>query len=246
VTRCASELALEAHLFDPARSTVRPHLEGCVACRTRLSRMEQEGEEFRRFVHPRTVDRVVANREPRRPAWRRLLVVLFPAGGLAAAAAVLLLGPPQPPLDYVGAKGTALSLRVWAGSADGAREVGDGERIPASALLRFQVASGQPCRLWLLSVDGRGEVSRLFPAQGDAPALFTSGTTLPGGVALDGQAGPERLYAVCSEDAIPLEQVERSIREAIAGEAGAVRRGPRLRGLPAGAAQATMLVEKLP
>ena len=58
--------------------------------------------------------------------------------------------------------------------------------------------------------------------------------------------GPERIYAVCSEEAVPLEQVERSIRGAIADGPDAVRRGPSLRGLPAGAAQATMLVEKLP
>ncbi len=242
---CASELALEAHLFDPDRSTVRPHLETCAACRIRLTQMEQEGEEFRRYVHPRTVDRLLATREPPRTGWSRLLAAVVPASGLAAAAALLLLAP-RPPADYLGAKGTALSLRVWAGSAEGVREVADGERIPAGALLRFQVGSGQPCRLWLLSVDGRGEVSRLFPAQGDAPATVTGGTTLPGGVALDGLAGPERLYAVCSEEAVPLEQVERSIRGAVAGEPDAVRRGPILRGLPAGAAQATMLVEKLP
>ena len=49
-------------------------------------------------------------------------------------------------------------------------EMEAGDAVPADARLRFRVASGQACRLWLLSVDGRGEVSRLFPAQGDAPA----------------------------------------------------------------------------
>lgn len=245
MTRCASELALEAHLFDPDHSPVRPHLESCAACRLRLAHMEREGEDFRRYVHPRTVDRLLAPREPPRSRWARMIATVVPAGGLAAAAALLLLAP-RPPADYLGAKGTALSLRVFAGSAEGAREVADGERVPAAALLRFQVGSGQPCRLWLLSVDGRGEVSRLFPAQGHAPAAVTGGTILPGGVALDGLGGPERIYAVCSEEAVPLEQVERSIRGAIADGPDAVRRGPSLRGLPAGAAQATMLVEKLP
>jgi hypothetical protein len=207
--------------------------------------MEQEGDEFRRFVHPRTVDRVLAGREPPGSGWGRVLAAVLPTGGLALAVAVLLLTP-RPPLDYLGAKGTALSLRVWAGSAEGAREVADGERIPADALLRFQVTSGRPCRLWLLSVDGRGEVSRLFPARGDAPAAVTGGTTLPGGVALDGLAGPERLYAICSEVPIPLDQAERSVRGAVVGVADALRLGPSLPGLPAGATQATMLVEKVP
>lgn len=244
MTRCASELALEAYLVDPSRSAVRPHLDACGACRSRIARMEREGDEFRRFVHPRTVDRVVANREPPRPGWARLLLTVLPAGGLAAVAANLFLTP-QPPAGYVGAKGPPLSLRVWAGTADGAREVADGDRIPAAALLRFQVASGRPCRLWLLSVDGRGEVSRLYPAPGDAPAAVSGEATLPGSVALDGLAGPERLYAVCSEEEIPLELVERSVHGIVAGEA-ALRRGSRLQGLPAGIAQATMLVEKVP
>lgn len=242
---CASELALEAHLFDPARSPVRSHLAACGSCRARLAEMEREGEEFRRFVHPRTVDRLLAAREPPRSAWRRIFATVVPAAGLAAAAAMLLVSP-RPPADYLGAKGTALSMQVWAGSVDGAREIADGGPVPADALLRLRVAAGQPCLLWLVSVDGSGEISRLFPAQGDAPASVKGGTTLPGGVALDGRAGPERLYAICSPAPVTLAQVERSVRGALSGEADALRRGPDLPGLPAGTAQATLLVEKVP
>lgn len=245
MSRCASELALEAHLFDPARSPLGSHVESCTACRTRLARMEQEGEEFRRFVHPRTVDRLVDARTPARSGWRHVLATVVPAAGLAAAAAMMLVTP-RPPADYLGAKGTALSMQVWAGSAEGAREVADGEPVPADALLRFRVAPGQPCLLWLVSVDGRGEVSRIFPAQGDAPASVKGGTILPGGAALDGVAGPERLYAICSPAAVPLAEVERSVRGAIPGGTDALRRGPVLPGLPAGTAQATLLVEKVP
>jgi anti-sigma factor RsiW len=63
MTRCASEIALELHLFDPARSRLGSHVEGCPACQARLARMEREGEEFRRFVHPRTLDRLLSARE---------------------------------------------------------------------------------------------------------------------------------------------------------------------------------------
>ena len=245
MTRCASELALEAHLFDPVRSPLGSHVDSCGACRARLARMEREGEEFRRFVHPRTVHRLIAEREPPRSGWRRAFATLLPATGLAAAAALLFLSP-SPPAEYLGAKGTALSMQVWAGSAEGAREVADGGPVPADALLRFRVAPGQPCLLWLVSVDGRGQISRLFPAQGDAPASVKGGTTLPGGAALDGVSGPERLYAICSPDAVPLADVERSIRGAISGGPDALRRGPSLPGLPAGTAQATLLVEKVP
>ncbi|MGA8890411.1 MAG: DUF4384 domain-containing protein, partial [Anaeromyxobacteraceae bacterium] len=164
MTRCASELALEAHLFDPARSRVRTHVDSCGNCRSRLARMQQEGEEFRRFVEPRTLDRVVTRvQAPAAGGWRRFLRVLLPAGGLAATAAALLLLSPRPPADYLGAKGTGLSLQAFVGSADGVRELTDGESIPAGSLLRFRVATGQPCQLWLLSADGQGSVSRLYP-----------------------------------------------------------------------------------
>ena len=244
MTRCASEMALEAHLLDPGRSALVSHVEDCAACRAKLARMEREGEEFLRFVHPRTLDGLLTAREAPGRGWARLLGALVPVGGLAVAAAMFLLSP-RPPADYLGVKGTALSMQIWEGSVHGAREVADGDRVPAAALLRLRVSSGRPCSLWLLSVDAGGQVSRLFPAQGDVPAPVTGATTLPGGVALDGEAGPERLYAVCSEEALPLARVEGSIRAAVSGDPDALRRGPGLTGLPGGAAQATMLLEKV-
>jgi len=244
--RCASELALEVHLFDPARSRVRTHVASCGSCQSRLARMRQEGEEFRRFVEPRTVDRVVTRVQAPAPGgFGRMLGFFLPAGGLAAAAAALLLLSPRPPADYLGAKGTALSLQVFVGSEEGARRLADGESVPAGSLLRFRVAAGQPCQLWLLSADGRGEVSRLYPPEGDRPAALEGGTTLPGGVALDGKVGPERLYAVCSVDPLPFATVEAATRSAAAGGDDALRSSPSLPGLPPAAAQATLLVEKL-
>jgi hypothetical protein len=246
VNRCPSDLALEAHLLEPARSPLAPHLDACASCRDRLARMEREGEEFHRFVFPRTVDAVMdAAARPRRSAWSRWLAVGLPAGGFAAAAAAMLLVSPQPPSDYLGAKGATLALQVFAAGEGPARAVGDGEDVPASATLRFQVRSARPCRLWIVSVDARGEVSRLYPAQGDA-ALVQGAVPLPGGAVLDGVPGPERLFAVCSEAPLPLADVEHAARTVAGGGAEAVRRGSELRGLPGGASAATVLLEKAP
>ncbi len=246
MTRCASELALERHLLDPRHSRIDLHLRSCPACRARLARMEREGEGFHRYVHPRTIDRILAAQAARKPAWRRWATLLLPAGGLAAAAtAALLLVSPIPPAGYTGEKGTPLAMRVWVGDADGAREVSDGGAVPLGSRLRFRVAAGRPCRLWLVSADAQGDVSRLYPAQGDA-AVVQGGATLPGGVALDDVAGPERLFAICSPDPVPLEKVEQAIRRAAPGGAEAIRRPVRLDGLPSGTTQATLLVEKVP
>jgi len=242
-TRCPSDLALEAHLLDPARSAVAGHLEGCPGCRERLARMEREGAEFRQYVYPATVDAVAQAAGPR--PRRRWLVAVGPLVAAAGAGLVFLLWPGPSP-DYVGIKGGALGLSVFVGGAEGARAVADGEGVPASAALRFQVRPEAPCRLWIVSVDASGQVSRIFPAEGEGGAAVSAPGPLPGGAMLDGRAGPERIYAVCGREALPYARVEAAVRQAAGGGERAVRAAAQLRNLPEGSRQATLLLEKRP
>ena len=238
--RCPSDLALERHLRDPDRSPLGAHLEACPACRQRVARMEAEGEEFRRLVYPATVGAIedAAERAAARRPWR---LSLWLAPVAAAAAVGILWGPPS---DYVGQKG--FPFTAWVAGPAGARAVPDGGEVPAAGALRFRVQPPVPCRLWVVSVDAGGQVSRLFPAQGDGGAEMRDGGALPGGAVLDGRPGPERLFAVCAPGALPFTRLERSVRETAAGGAVAVRSGKVLRGLPRGAVQATLLLEKRP
>jgi len=240
--RCPSDLALEAYLLDPGRSALAPHVAACEPCRTRLARMEAEAEEFRRLVYPATVGEVEDAAEPRR---RRLLSVIAPVAGFAAAAAaaVLLVRPAGPPPDYVGAKGAPMALAVFVGGEGGAVAVPDGAAVPADAAIRFKVRPAPGCRLWIISVDAAGQVSRLFPAAGDAAEVADAGP-LPGGAVLDGTAGPERIFAVCAPAALPYDSVERAARAAAGGGPEKVRAAKALPGLPARASQATLLLEK--
>jgi hypothetical protein len=239
--RHPSDLALERHLQDPAASPLAAHLAECPACRERVSRMEAEGEEFRRFVYPATVAAVedAAGRAAGRRRWR-LPLLLAPVA--AAAAAVALMWGPGP--DYLGTKG--FPFTAWLAGPAGARAVGDGGEVPASGALRFRVQPPVPCRLWIVSVDSGGQVSRLYPAQGEDGAVVSQGGALPGGAVLDGRPGPERLFAVCAREPLPFDRLERAVREAAGGGAGAVRSGKVLPGLPRGAVQATLLLEKRP
>ncbi len=236
--RCPSDLALERHLQGPARSALAPHLGACSACRGRLAHMEAEGEEFRRFVYPATVGAVedAAEKAARRRPWR-LSLRLAP---LAAAAAVAFLWGPAS--DYVGAKG--FPFTTWLAAPAGARAVADGAEVPAAGELRFRVQPPVPCRLWIVSVDSVGQVSRLYPAEGEGGAEVRQGGTLPGGAILDGRPGPERLFAVCARQRLPFERVAQVVRAAAGSGAEAVRSGKVLAGLPRGAAQATLLLEK--
>lgn len=246
IARCPSDLALEALLLRPERSPLREHLDGCAACQARVSRMEAEGEEFRRAVFPATVGAIeeAAARRRRRPRWP---LFFAPVGALAVAAAALLVvrtGPVAPPSDYVGTKGGGrLGLGVYVGAEDGARRVDDGTAVPAAGALRFKVAPATgACRLWIVSVDGAGQVSRIFPPGGDRAEPRGAGE-VPGGARLDGRAGPERVFAVCAGEATGWSDVQRAAA-ATGTDPDAVRRARALGAPLADAPQSTLLVEK--
>jgi hypothetical protein len=245
MTPCPSDLKLERYLLDPAASPLAGHVAACPPCQERIAEMEKVGAEFRALVFPATVERVVEAAAPRRPlAW---LMSLAPFPALAgAAAALFLMSAPQPDPDYTAIKGAEIRLSVFAQVAGAVRAVADGDRVPAGAALRFQVQPTAPCRLWIVSVDGTGQVSRLYPADGDAGAPLSGSGPLPGGAVLDGRNGPERIYAVCTRASMSFAEVERAVRASAVGGIQAVRAGMMLRGLPAGALQATLLLEKSP
>jgi hypothetical protein len=219
-----SDLKLERHLVDPARSPVAAHVDDCDHCRSRLMRMRQEGEDFRRFVYPATLDAVSGRRwNPLRALW-----LLAPAAGLAT---VLLVARSGPTSDYIGTKGGALTLTAYASLPSGTKAVGEGDAVPASATLRFRVRATRRCTLTLISIDASGQVSTLYSREVEGDV------TLPGGVRLDGKPGPERFFAVCAADPEGVAQAARKL-------AGGLRQVRALPGVDA--PQASLLVEKKP
>jgi hypothetical protein len=243
-----SELAMEAYLLDPERSGLSEHLDGCEVCKARLLRMEKEGEDFRRFVLPATLDRVLEANARKRWSFNGWMVAV-PAMAAAAALAVIVLprvtGREEPDPDYIGEKG-GFGLVVYTSGAGGATTVPDGGKVNPSAALRFKVRPGnaKACNLWLLSIDESGQVSRIYPTQGEGGAHIAQTTPLPGGAMLDGKTGLERLYAVCSPEPIAYGQVESAVRASVSS--GSIRNGALLAGLPRGAAQTTVLLDKKP
>lgn len=244
--RCPSDLALEELLLDAAGSRHQAHVDACAACQARLTEMRRQGEDFQRFVFPATVD-AVEEAAARRPAWD-LVRWLAPLPALAAAAAVILLvGPGGPPEDYLGVKGgNSMGLAVFLEAGGGSHPARDGEAVPASASVRFKVRPSRPCRLWLLSVDAGGQVSRIFPAEGEGGVEVVRTTELPGGAVLDGQAGPERFLALCAPGPVPYARVEGAVRAAVTAGPEGVRSLRTIPGLPAGTVQDSILLEKTP
>lgn len=244
--RCPSDLALENLLLDPTSGALRPHLEACARCQARLAEMRRQGEDFHRFVFPATVA-AIEEAAARRPGWS-LAAWLAPLPALAVAAAVLLMvGPGEPPELYVGAKGgNSMGLAVFLHGSNGIHPARDGEVVPAASSVRFKVRPARPCRLWVLSVDAAGQVSRIFPTEGEGGVEVVRTTELPGGAVLDGQAGPERFLALCAPGPIPYARVEGAVRAAVSAGPEAVRSLRAIPGLPAGTVQDSVLLEKKP
>ena len=243
MTRHPSELALEAYLLDRDASPIAPHVAQCEHCRARIARMEREAEEFRRFVLPATLDAVVDKNAPRRRRpWMWLLAV---APAAAAFALFISLRPSGPPEGYVGEKG-GMSLVAYVEAPGGAKAVVEGQAVRPSAALRFTVGGAARCNLWIVSVDESGQISRIYPTQGDQGAKVSGNRiALPGGAVLDGRPGLERFYGMCTSEPVAYGKVVECVREAVQ-TATDVRKGPAIPGLPKGSRQASVLVEKRP
>jgi hypothetical protein len=214
--------------------------------------MQRQGRDFFSSVYPATLPAVTSAVErPARPAWLNVFWFGVPAAIAATVALALALTlnpsrrPEHPPDDYIGTKGEPLVLTSFVGEPGGAIAVADGSKVPANAALRFKVASSHPCRLWIISRDQLGQVSRLFPADGDSGAEITGTIVLPGGAQLDGQPGPERIFAVCSTTPMSFASLDR-LAQADRRGAEAVRVDTLLSGLPEGTTQTTLLLEKQP
>jgi hypothetical protein len=241
--RCPSDLALELYLLQPERSAESGHIADCPSCAARLARMREEGEDFRRFVFPRTVEAVEDAMEKRRFGFRWAFV-LAPIGAVAAIAVALLVRT-GPPSDYeYGVKGSGMALAVYVNGNQGAAAVPDGAVVPATAALRFKVQPASDCWLWILSVDARGEISRLYPPKGVPPDRRAEGP-VPGGAVLDGLPGPERIFAVCApSQEMSWAEVKGAAAAVASGGPDRVRGARTLGGSLSGAKQASLLLEK--
>ena len=242
MARCPSDLALERHLMEPETSPVRHHVADCVHCAARLEEMRRQGEHFQQYVFPATVAAIEAAARPT-SRWRIGRWLLLGSALAAAAGVTLLVRMAGSPEDDSGS-GAGIGIAVLVQQAGAVRAVRDGNVVGAAAELRFRVRTASDCRLWILSLDAKGEVSRLYPGEGTGGAAVRGTVEIPGGVVLDGQAGPQRIYAVCT----PGPSKWRALAPQLKGDPGSgealVRAPPDVARLPAGTLLASLLLEK--
>lgn len=233
---CPDDVGLEIFRLSPT-APVREHIAQCDTCLRRLAQMERVERDFKQFVFPRTVDQLVRTANARR-GFLPFIALVPIAVAAALFFATLQRIPLKPEANYIGIKGGAVGLSVFALENDTApRRVANNARINAQAQIRFSVKPSQPCWLWIVSVDNTGQISRLFPIEGNAIQVQGE-TTLPGGAQLDGATGLERFIGVCTTEPMPYDVLAALVRKQ------ASQGLSRIEGLSDNAFQETLLIEK--
>jgi hypothetical protein len=189
---------------------------------------------------------------PRAPSPRWLVPAL--AGAAAMVVAVAVLRVPEAAHVSTGVPGETERLK-GAGPrliahrerpAGKPEELASGARTRAGDVLQLSyVSAGAPYGA-ILSIDGRGNVTRHWPKAGDAAAPLAAGGAVPldHAYVLDSAPSFERFFLVTAPAPFPVGAAVSAARRLAAAGADPARAGPLE--LPAGLAQTSQLVEKSP
>ncbi|MFT6144866.1 MAG: hypothetical protein ACJAZO_002014 [Myxococcota bacterium] len=189
--------AVEAALrSDPA---ARQHLAELDAAKSQVPVLDLER------LRPKTVVRETPTiPEPaNRPKWHLFLPLIL-AALILLAMVPALVAPTDPGTvanDYVGVRGDR-SLLVYQLIGDSLRDY-DGRPLAAGESIGLGVHPDGAMGVVVVSVDGEGQASVLYPESGmDPEPLVGDGRTvsLPGTLILDDAPGPETLIAVFDRD----------------------------------------------
>jgi hypothetical protein len=223
VTRHLTAVEIARVLLD---GSAPEHARSCARCAADLDEARAAAGRFNAEVFARTLPKV----ERRRSWWPALL-------GLAtAAAAVVLIATRPPAVPAYGIKGEG-TLQLYGQRGDEPLTVRDGSRLRAGDRLRFSVVTASPFVL-IASADGGGQANIYLESTRLDGALAAA---LPGAFALDDSPGPERFFALFSDQPIDAARVKAALAALQGAGADAIRKA---RKLPLDFAQATLLIEK--
>jgi len=211
-----SQLMLDAlalcALDRDSEARVHAHLACCASCRDEAHVAAQLRQRFAVHVLPRGLP---ARRRQRR-SW-----LLIPA----LAAALLAIGwrSRPAPVTELGIKGAA-SWQVFANRDDRVFAVHDGTALAAGDRIRFAVTPAGARYLLVASIDGLGAATIYHPYDGAQSAIIEGERVEPAGsIELDAAPGPERIYALLSDEPIAADTVIVQLRAVADGGADAIR-----------------------
>lgn len=256
------ELVLErfrlGELPEAEAERLRERLRSDAALRGRLEALDASDREIRRLHPPGWLanaarSRVAArsgarSRGPRRHPWLAP-AALAAAATLAAVALPRVLEPPEgrPGAAHGGVeadpsvrtKGLRPHLALFRRMPDGSESLADGAVASPGDVIRVGYRAAGERYGAIVSLDGRGAVTRHLPLAGDEAVPLKSGGTvlLDQAYELDDAPRFERFYFVTSAQPFPLLPVLQAVRDS-AGEADAAP------SLPPGLAQDSFLLLK--
>jgi anti-sigma factor RsiW len=234
-------LALGALSADD-RARVEAHLEHCAACRRERDAGAARRVEFAEAVLPRTLPGL--REGATRGGWPvRRTVWLAAAAAAAVVLALVVRARREPELGVdLGIKGGP-AWQVVGHRDQRTFVVRDGAPLAAGDGLRFVIMPDGAPYLLIASIDGAGAASIYFPYRGArSERLDGARIELPGSIVLDDAPGPERLFALFSDEPIDAASIEAQLRELGARGPDAIRATPRL--AVAARAQLSLVFEK--
>lgn len=213
-------LALEGALDAATQEAAEAHLRSCSKCNAEASAGRALRDRFATDVFPRTVESVVRKSalQKRGRVLRLGLQVAVPTLALAAAVTLLLRSSPAPSSkpadrDYLAVKGSA-AMQIVARRGGHSIDVHDGVVLAPEDQIRFMVEPAGLPYLLVVSIDGAGAASVYYPYDGRESARLSSvgKFEVPGSIVLDRAPGPERIYALLSEEPIAASDVLPALR----------------------------------
>jgi hypothetical protein len=221
VERTASGDASEA---ERARVLADPDAKGRLDDLVRQNtvfHVRNDGDAFLRAVDARTKElRVAEATRPTRANWWPVLVVGAP---LAAVALLLARAPITGPVggppdrEQTTTKGLQARLRLTQDTPRGVERVSTDEVLFPGDEIRILTVSGAATHGVVVSIDGRGVVTRHFPRVGADTTLPQGQHPLGDAFQLDDAPDFERFVLVSDDAPIDVERVEAAARKVAAG-----------------------------
>jgi hypothetical protein len=199
---------------DEELRQLEEHVRSCETCHAELESARAARAQFEGQVLPRTLARVAERVSPHPRRWLRALSF---GTALAAAAVVAILVRPvgrSQPLDNEPAETAkgAGALKLYARRAGRVFAVEQGAVLLPGDQLRFAVQSGGARYALIASLDGRGSASIYCPSSEVGRDAGPGWNFIGDSIVLDDATGPERIFAVFSDERLEDEAVLRVLR----------------------------------
>lgn len=209
------------------------HAASCARCAEELRQARASAAKFHAQVFARTLPAVERRRRPALP-WR---LWIAPVGVAVAAALVLVTVQRRADPGERGFKGAG-SLQVFGLHGKTPFAVRDGAVMRAGDRIRFAIQPGTARYVCVGSADGRGQANLYYR---NVQVGQDGEDILPDSLVLDDAPGPERFFALFSNQPLEDAAVRRALLDVASQGPAAIRR---IRRLDLPLAQATLLIEK--